>query len=241
MQRINTTMTILSLTSPGAAIAEDNDMARTLARRANEYCAQISSQMPDKFGCWAAMPNLLDIEGSLVEISYALDNLGANGITLFTRYGDGNYYLGNPVYDPIWAELNKRNATVFIHPSAPVDTKLVNPFLLLPTIDYPHETTLTAVDMIISRTRVKYPNCKVILSHAGGNLPWLFTRFALWRKAAPATALRDGITYDEALADLRSFHYDLALSSSPEKLDLLLKLVPVEQIIYGKILQMLLS
>lgn len=233
MSRLNISTAILSLTSPGAVIAQNNTAARRIARQANEYCADVRAIQPERYGCFAAMPNLLDINGTLAEIQYALDVLKADGVTLFTRYGDGNYYLGHTEFIPIWQALDQRKAVVFIHPTTPKDNSRINPLILGPTIDYPHETTRTALDMIVSGTRRRFPNTTVILSHAGGNLPWMLSRVALYRKGLPQSILPDGVTFDEFESDFKSFHFDLALSSSPEKLDLLLSLVPEEHILYG--------
>ncbi|RVX66880.1 hypothetical protein B0A52_09004 [Exophiala mesophila] len=230
---LNITARILSLTSPGAPITGTNETTRALARRTNEFCASLQEAQPSRVGCFAALPDLLDTNGTLAEIAYALDELNADGVTLFTRYGDGNYYLGNPLFDPIWEELNARKAVVFIHPAAPVDHTLVNPFMLQPLIDYPQETTRTAIDLITVRNRQRFPDTKVILSHAGGNLPWQFTRFAYSRRGVDVSLIADNVTWDQAVSDLRSFYYDLALSSSPEKLDLLLDLIPHDHLLYG--------
>lgn len=167
------------------------------------------------------------------EIAYAFDVLGADGITLFTRYGDGNYYLGHRAFLPVWEELNRRHAVVFVHPTHAVDTNQVNPGLHGPAIDYPHETTRTAVDMIMNRTLQRHPNAKVILSHAGGNLPWIIPRLAMAVRDAPPSS-KGGITYEDWMGNLRRFYYDLALSSSQQGLDLLLKVIPNDHILYGK-------
>ena len=227
------TIAVLSLSAPGAAIAQTQEGARKLARKANDYCAQIRDRKPGRFGFFGAVPNLLDTIGTIAEITYVLDVLKADGITLFSRYGDGNYYLGHKSFLPVWEELNKRRAVVFVHPTHAVDTSKVNSRLHGPGIDYPHETTRTAVDMIMSRTLQRYPDVKVILSHAGGNLPWIFPRLAM---AVRGVTVKPGgaISYDEWTKGLRHFYYDLALSSSQQSLDLLLKIIPHDHILYGK-------
>lgn len=225
---------ILSLTSPGAPIAGSDEGARKLAREANEHCAALRNARPDKYGFFAAMPNALDTQGTLDEIAYALDVLKADGVTLYTRYGEGNCYLGNEQLAPIWSELNKREAVVFIHPTHPVDTNRVSDYLLQPTLDYPHETTRTAYDLILSNTKRNNPNCKVILSHAGGTLPWILPRSATLLRGLSADRLpAHAKTYEEVWDDFKSFYFDIALSQSHEGLHLLLKRVPEDHILYG--------
>jgi predicted TIM-barrel fold metal-dependent hydrolase len=146
-----------------------------------------------------------------------------------------NTYLGHADIEPIWAELRRRRAVVFVHPTQPVDTAKVNDKMPQPMIDYPHETTRAAMDMIMAGTRRKYPGCKVILSHAGGALPYLISRVAeLLRKAPDAAARwRTGTTHEMVMSDFRSFHSDLALSSAPGALRMLLDMVPHRHILYG--------
>jgi predicted TIM-barrel fold metal-dependent hydrolase len=209
--------------------------ARRLAREANEYCARLRDAQPQRYGFFAALPNALDTQGTLAEIAYALDVLKADGVTLFTRYGNGNYYLGHSDLAPIWKELNTRSAVVFIHPTHPVDTSTVSPVLLQPTLDYPHETTRTVYDMILSNTKRNNPNCKVILPHAGGNLPWIYPRSMTLLRGLPQDRLPAyNKTYEEVWEDFRSFYFDVALSQSHEGLDLLRSRVPDDHILYGK-------
>ncbi|OOF89895.1 hypothetical protein ASPCADRAFT_60607 [Aspergillus carbonarius ITEM 5010] len=225
---------ILSVTTPGAVITGNNDTARPLARNINEYAASIRDQYPEQFGFFAALPSLLDTEGTLAEIEYALDVLKADGVTVFTRYGDGNYYLGHAEFTPIWKELDARKAVVHIHPTMPEDTNWIDPIMPPPMLDFPAETTRTAVDMIVSNVTQEFPNCPKILSHAGGTLPYLISRLAVTSRDTMGDVGPYGKTYFEFMEALRSFYFDLALSSAPAVLNLLLDLVPHDHIMYGE-------
>ncbi|KAH8697706.1 putative 2-amino-3-carboxymuconate-6-semialdehyde decarboxylase [Talaromyces proteolyticus] len=235
MKRVGVHTAVVSVTAPGACILPDRHARAKLARQLNEYSAKLRDEDPQSFAFFVSLPNILDTEDALAEIAYGLDTLGADGVTLFTRYGHSNTYLGHPDVEPIWAELNRRRAVVFVHPTHPVDTNPINPKLPQPAIDYPHETTRTAMDMIVNGTRRKYRDCKVILSHAGGGLPYIISRVATPMKLAPnfVVSHRMGTTHAEVLEAFRSFHFDLALSSSPQVLDMLRALVPSDHILYG--------
>lgn len=231
MEKVQSKTAILSITAPGPCILQ-GQASRDLARQSNEYAAKLRDENPSRFGFFASVPSLLDTEAAIAEITYALDVLHADGVTLFTRYGHGEYvYLGHPKVQPIWAELDKRHAVVFIHPTHPVDTHSFNPRIPQPIIDYPHETTRTAVDMIMSNTKRKHPNCKVILSHAGGTLPYLITRISVPLQGAPSPMTTKSST--EVMEDAQSFYYDLALSSSRQVLNMLLDFVLPSHILYG--------
>lgn len=234
MRRLGIQTAILSATAPGACILK-GEASYKLARQLNEYAAALRDKNPDRFGFFASLPSLLDTDAALAEISYALDTLHADGVTLFTRYGDANTYLGHADIEPVWAELNRRKCVVFVHPTHPVDLHQVNPKMPQPLIDYPHETSRAAMDMIMMGTRRKYPDCPVILSHAGGTLPYLISRLATPLSKAPnmAASYKFGVTHDSVMEDFRSFHYDLALSSSPQVLDMALKIIPHDHLLYG--------
>ncbi|PLB46571.1 2-amino-3-carboxymuconate-6-semialdehyde decarboxylase [Aspergillus steynii IBT 23096] len=225
--------TILCLSAPGPVIASTNASIRTLARRVNEYAASIRDQHPSRFGFFAALPSLLDEAGTLAEIEYALDTLHADGVYLLTRYGDANYYLGHPAFTRIWEALDARGTLVFIHPTVPLDTALVNPLLRVPTLDYPQETTRAALDMIITNVTGRFPNCSRILPHGGGTLPYLISRVAMTSREMRGVKKMFGKTYDELMYDFRSFYYDLSLASAPAVVRLLLELVPRERLLYG--------
>lgn len=217
--------TILSLTAPGACILKDPQAAATLARKTNEYAAKLRDENPKKYGFLAALPNIMDKELALAEIAYALDVLKADGVTLFTRYGPGNHYLGHPDFKDIWAELNRRSAVILVHPTHPVDTSQVSN-LSQPVIRYPMETTTTALDMLVNKTVHNNPNCKIILSHAGGTLPFLVSR--------PASILPKGQEELEAFwDDARSFYYDTAVAGSENVLRILERFAKPGHILYG--------
>nr|POE92392.1 6-methylsalicylic acid decarboxylase [Quercus suber] len=217
---------ILTVTAPGPAIERDPTVAAKLTRECNEFCANLRDQQPQRFGFFACLPDLRQVDTTVDEIRYALDVLKADGIILLTSYGtDTPIYLGHASFAPIWQALSARRATVFIHPTHAAGSSLVSDFLPQPAFDYPHETGRTAIDLITSGTLTHAAqNCKIILSHAGGTLPALIDRVAGLLPSAPA-AFNPHLSRDELLALARSFYFDTALSSSPMALGALLALL----------------
>ncbi|KAL9120662.1 MAG: hypothetical protein Q9187_002779, partial [Circinaria calcarea] len=227
--------TIFSLTAPGCTILQ-GEAASQLARSVNEHAASIRDSDASSFGFFAALPPLINKEDNspntatvLAEIAYALDVLRADGVTLYTRYGPGNTYLGHEALRPIWAELSARKSVVFIHPTHTVDTNLVNAKLAQPVIDYPHETARTAVDLIMSDRLRQYPDCKIILSHAGGTLPYLASRAAHLLQDYRLSAK----SAEEFLDDARTFYFDLALSANEYTLGLLRSFAKEDRVLFG--------
>ncbi|KAE8364604.1 hypothetical protein BDV27DRAFT_172221 [Aspergillus caelatus] len=219
------TTSILSLTAPGACILKDPEASANLARNTNEYAAKLRDEKPQEYGFFASLPSLLDKELALKEIAYAYDVLKADGVVLFTRYGEDNHYLGHPDFEDIWAALNRRSAVVLVHPTHPVDTSQVSG-LPQPVIRYPFETTQAALDMLYNKTVRNNPNCKIILSHAGGTLPFLLSR--------PASILtKTSEELDAFWDDARNFYYDTAVAGSENVLRVMETFAKPGHLLYG--------
>ena len=227
MKKTDTAVAMLSVSAPGAALLKGPPAAK-LAREVNIYGAKLREDRPH-FGFFCSVPDLFETEACLNEINFAFDELKADGIILFTRYGEGDSYLGAKAFLPIWKELNRRKAVVFIHPTHPVDTNFINEKLPPPMVTYPSETTYTASDMLVAGTKHDYPDCKVILSHAGGTLPYLVQRLAI----LGSDLNPDFPPPEQIIADAKSFYYDTALSGCTNVLDTLLNFAPHDHILYG--------
>jgi predicted TIM-barrel fold metal-dependent hydrolase len=104
---------VVSLSTPGVHTG-DSGKARALARRCNEFSAELVRSRPDRFGGFACLP-MPDIDASLEELSYALDVLGLDGFVLFTN--SNGVYLGDPVLEPVFEELERRKTVVYVHPN----------------------------------------------------------------------------------------------------------------------------
>lgn len=221
---------ILSVTAPGPCIEKQAADAAKLARSVNEYTAKLRDKDPEGYGFFASVPSPADTVECLEEIRYAFDELKADGVILLTRYGPDNHYLGHVDFRPVWAELNRRKAVVFVHPTHPVDTNWVNKSSPQPMFDYPHETTRTAMDLIMNNHLRDYPDCKIILSHAGGTMPYLIYRVASMLEHTPVSV---GKSRDEILDDARQFYFDLALSANPITIQALLSFAKPNHILIG--------
>lgn len=219
---------ILSCTAPGPDIEPDPRKARELARACNEFNAKVRDDEPLKYGFFASVPSLLDTKAAIEEMDYAMDTLKADGVVLMSRYGSDNHYLGHEDFTPIWDFLNARSAVVFVHPTHLVDSAWINKTLPQPAFNYTHETGKTAIDLITSNMfRDHASNCKIILSHAGGTLPYLIDRVAGMMPFAPSS-FNPGKGRDEMMSEARAFYYDTALSSSPMHLKALKALLGEE-------------
>lgn len=195
----------------------------------NEYGASIVKAHPDRFGQLAALP-MADVDAALAEIDHSFDTLHADGIAILTNYaGD---YLGNARFDPIYDALNKRAATVFIHPCSPACFECVGLGRPGPVLEFPMDTTRTAVDMLFAGVFHRYPQIKFILAHGGGALPVLAQRVADILEQ-PWCPNPHGLTEESALKALAGLYFDTALASHGGALWPVLELAGPEKIVFG--------
>ena len=201
---------------------------RHLARDWNEFMAKLAGDHPGHFGLFAALP-ILDIEGSLREIEYALDVLRADGVALMTNIGDK--WLGDPHYAPVFDELNRRGAVLYTHPVAPDCCRDIIEEFNDSVIEYGADTTRAIGKVLFGGSAARYPRIRFIFSHAGGTLPYLAFRFLRqYRNARDEIKARmpDGLT-----AALNKLHYDTANCANVHAMSSFTKLVSVSQLMFG--------
>ena len=211
---------ILSLSTPGVHLGDDAE-ARDKAREVNEFAAGVARSDSARFGYFATL-TLPDVQGAIDEAAHALDHLGADGVVLLANVN--GTYLGDAAWDPLMAALNARKAVVFIHPSSlptpPVPG--IAPFVA----DFLLDTTRAAIKLARTGCLERYPDLKIILSHAGGFVPFAAERMA-------RACSDSGEDTAQGLARLKRFYFDVALSSSPYALPSLLAFADPTHITYG--------
>lgn len=215
---------ICSLVQPGVWLGGVEN-SRRLARDCNEYGARMAMDHPRRFGFFAAIP-LPDPDGSLREIEYALDTLKADGIGLMTSFEAK--YLGDLAFAPVYEELDRRQALVYVHPTQPKCCMGLVPGVTVSTIEYATDTSRTIASLVYSGTAAKFPNIRFIFSHGGGTMPYLLGRFE--RLAAER---KDPWLPDGAAPQLKKFYYEIAQANHRGALDALLALAPMSNVLFG--------
>ncbi|KAM3432861.1 hypothetical protein NHJ13734_006712 [Beauveria thailandica] len=229
---IGASFSVLSVTAPGPAILGPTEKGRRLARALNEEVWTVCQQRPGRFGFFASLPDFNDIEGVISEIKSIFETeKKANGVVIMTSYGDK--LVGDEAFRPIWDELDKYAALVFVHPGhIKITPEKIGGFLPQPVIDYPLATTRAAMSLLISGIMTECTRIEVILSHAGGTFPMLAER-GLGSLIIPAIAEQSKVNVIQAKSASNRFWYDIALSTSEAQLKALLATAPSEQILYG--------
>jgi 6-methylsalicylate decarboxylase len=197
---------------------------RDVARLCNEFQARRLSDHGGRFGAFALLP-LPDVDGALAEIAYAFDVLRLDGVGLFSSVND--CYLGDPLFDPVFDELNRRKAIAFIHPThceAPGATRLHAPPF---AVEYVFDTTRAVVNLIYNGTFKRCPDIRFIVAHGGGAVPFLAERIAMMEGHRGAKNL-SGV-----IPALRSLYYETASTTSAYALRSLQEFADPAHILWG--------
>jgi 6-methylsalicylate decarboxylase len=233
---------ILSLASiPGNWFGGDPKRAAELAHECNEYGAQLTLEHPGVFGLFAPLA-MIDVEASLKEIAYALDVAKADGIGLSTVYGDK--YPGDPMFDPIFAELNRRKAFVYFHPTTPGCCGQILPELRQAgggsMLEVPFDTSRCVASLLINGAFAKYRDIKWMFAHSGGSLPSLAGRMAnflsggqLHADAAAVAARLKKIAPEGVMQEFARLYFDTANGAWQASIAALLSIVDVTHVMFG--------
>lgn len=215
---------LLSISTPGVLL--DGCSAVDLAKLTNNSAAGLIERNPERFGAFATLP-LPDVDESLREIDRSLGELRFDGVTLLTHYGER--YLGDRSFDPVFEELNRRGATVFLHPTSPIGCECTSLGFPRPFLEFMFDTTRTVANLIYSGTLDDFPAIDWIVPHAGAALPILSSRIEQIRHVAPDTCA----AIEPVAHYLSRCYYDLAGSRPTGALSALTDMVDPAQLLFG--------
>jgi predicted TIM-barrel fold metal-dependent hydrolase len=226
MDRFEIATALTSLAQPGVQFCKP-DEAKTLARRCNDYAAELNARWPKRFGAFGTV-SMWDVRHAVDEIGYALDTLKFSGVSLFASY-DGKF-LGDPQFDPVMEALNARDGVVFVHPGTHPTNKLIDLPWPAFMMEYLFDTTRAVVNLIFGGALERYPRVRFILPHAGGLAPYFAWRLSV----SPMIDKRlKQMSREDVLGLLRRFWFDNALSPGAQTWGCLSNVASPDQIVFG--------
>jgi predicted TIM-barrel fold metal-dependent hydrolase len=229
MDRNGVASAVLSIPSPGAWYG-NVELAQRIARDANDCAARLVSDHKGRFGMFATL-TLPDLDSSLAEVAYAYDQLHADGIHMWTNYGD--FWPGDPRLAPLLQELNRRKAVVYTHPTTANCCGHLLPEAPVTMIEYGTDTTRAIASVVLSGAASRYPDIRWIFSHAGGTMPFLLERFLFQADVQAKTPEGARKIPHGVLYELRRLYFDTAQSANPYAMGPLSRLVANTQICFG--------
>ena len=222
--------TILSMATPHIYNGKKNEkLSCEIARKINEEFSAICKKFPEKFGFVATIP-MPSVEGSISEINFATEKLGALGVKVASN-SDG-IYLGDEILNPIFAELNRKKSLVIMHPSPAknLPREKVVTGKVMAMFEYPADTTRAVLNLLANGTLDKFSEIKFVVPHCGSFLPYMKRRAGAMFQMLVAMKILDAANVE---AGLKKIFFDLAGDPMPEQMDFLLKISDEGHLIFG--------
>ncbi len=214
----------------------DGDAGTAQARQQNEWAAQVCWDHPGRLGLFASLP-LRDTQAALSELAHACDALHADGIGLPTN--DGDTWLSDDRFLPLYEEMNHRGSVVFFHPYATSRCRDLGrayggELISAPWLEFPTNTGRLILGLLAKGMTRRFPRIRFIFCHGGGIMPALLGRIAGfdgWDTVGPETLER---TFPDGIhAAFGGLHLDLAQAYSPEMFALLQRVMPAGRLLFG--------
>lgn len=233
MDEAGVTTAMLSITMPGIWKGSNVAGSLKLARLCNEGMAQTVKDHPGRFGFLAAVP-LPAVDAAVAEIRYALDVLKADGIGLLSSYE--SQYLGDVKFAPVFEELNRRRAVVYVHPMAPACCMSLIPGLGAGALEAPTDTARSVSSLLLSGTLSRFTGMQLMVGAGGGTLPFIGDRLI----QSAAGAARNAAESDKNLfapetlrAALGRLYIDTAGVTNAADWAALMNFTSPSQLLYG--------
>lgn len=199
-------------TGPNNPYSRDRVIATAAAREVNDSYAEIVARHGGRFAAFGSLP-LPHPEAAAAEAVRCLDHLGLSGLQI------GCSALGCSLADPslreLWAELDRREAIVYVHPGGILmgsepGLAGMDDALIAVSIGSAAEIAVAALQLMVLRRT--YPGLQVVIGLLGGSLPFLAERVAWlggrWKEPTPtASVARSG----SLLEELKALSYDINL------------------------------
>jgi aminocarboxymuconate-semialdehyde decarboxylase len=222
MDRAHVDKQILSVSGVSPYSLEEKNAIEG-ARWANDLYAALAHEMPARFAAFGVLP-MPHVKPALAELARCLDELDMWGITMSTSILGTT--LADPSFDPIYAELDKRSAVLFIHPAglACSSHELIASGLTWP-LGAPFEDSMAILELLQAGFTLRFPRIKTIVPHLGGTLPFLIQRLDhMAQRYMPGK----GVPREE----MRKFWYD-TVNGHPPSLRLAIETFGLDRLVFG--------
>lgn len=166
----------------------------------------------------------------LAEIAYGLDVLGLDGVLLNSN--SVGHYFGQPFYEPVLAELDRRQVPVLVHPTDCPHVDVLGFGRPSSVCEYPFDTARNIVNTLYSGVFRRYPRLRLILAHCGGALPslgWRIAEHTIMGRGPEDAAIDPGHVAEV----LRRLYYDTALAGAAHSLLPTLQVTDAAHMLFG--------
>lgn len=172
LDRLGIDVQVLSVSQAQPYLPDAVDAAGA-AKLGNDLYLDLCKEYPRRFFTFAALP-LPHIDESIAEIDRIWDDPYVVGVTIGCSIGD--VHVDDPVLEPVYEELNRRRAVVFLHPRGERCVVDGDDYNLNWLIGAPFEDTVAAMRLALSGIADRHRDIQFIVPHLGGTMPFLLAR-----------------------------------------------------------------
>ena len=215
---------IISLPAPPIEDIGEPALGREMARLANEGLAALVDEHPERFAAFVAALPLANVDDAIEEARYAVRELGAPGVQIYTNVGGVAW--DDPRFEAFFAAMAELDATIWVHPSrnaswADYPTETRSQYEIWWTLGWPHDTAVFMSRVVFSGVFDRHPDLRILTHHGGGTIPHLAGRVAGgWDQLGARTPEedRDEVAHSlqrRPLDYFKLFYADTALFGAP--------------------------
>ncbi len=226
MTKMRLDLSVLSIAPPHFFYHLEGKLAADVCRKQNERIAALVQKYPQKFAGMATVP-MQDVPAAVAELEYAAGQLKLTGVEVGSNIR--GRYLGDPIFGPFFEKVRSLDVPVFIHPQNVAGADRMKDYYFPNLVGNPLDTTLTAGHIIFSGVFDRCPGVKIVLSHAGGHLPYIIGRMGHGFKVRPEC---QDVIKKSPVEYLGQFYYD-TVTHGPEALRYLISRVGADHVLLG--------
>jgi 4-oxalmesaconate hydratase len=198
-------------------------ISRDWTEVSNDLIHRACTLFPDRFAGVCALPQFPGVSprGCLEELERCITELGFVGCNL-NPDPSGGYWTDPPLGDEFWYPLYEKlvalDATAMVHASA-----TCNPAFHTTGSHYLNVDSTAFMQLMESRVFKDFPSLRLVISHGGGAVPY---------QAARYRALSIMNKWEPFETFIKRLYFDTTVYS-PEAMDLLIKVVGVDNILFA--------
>jgi uncharacterized protein len=175
MDRFDDYSQILSLASPPLEIVATPEQQVMLSRIGSEDMLELCQKYPERFPGYIASIPMGNPEAVLTETRYAIEQLGAAGVQVFSNVKGKP--LDHPDFLPVFDYMAAVDRPIWIHPArgasfADYQTEERSQYEIWWTFGWPYDTSAAMARLVFSKLFDRHPDIKIITHHGGGMIPF---------------------------------------------------------------------
>jgi len=202
----------------------DEGVSKQWARVSNDLIARVVGLYPEIFAgvCMLPQSPKADLQGSIEELERCVNELGFIGCNLNPDAGGGHFdqpALTDKFWYPFYEKMVELDVPAMIHVSGSC-----NPALHATGAFYIAADTIAFMQLIQGDLFKDFPTLRFIIPHGGGAVPYHWGRYRGLAQDMKRPPLGDYL--------LRNVYFDTCVYHQPG-IDLLLKVIPVDNILFA--------